>query len=309
MIINRSLTMKKTFWILGLMLGLLCLSQSLYAQAAMNQVTLSAAVTSTDATTVSLSVADSVSAGDVIYVDQEAMIANTCSSANDTCTVRRGQLGTRAEGHLNRAIVWTGVATRFYYYDPYPGARCVNANAYPGNAEPWINILTGNISVCSQTFGTGSTVAGYWARANLGMGSSASMLPYRPIFYPTSRTSTATVITPALTVNLWDYLIASLTYSGPFEVFLPNPTGLLGKRIVVSDFARLNSNAATSTAGRTITIRGLFDTDTSVTLANWQQFEEQYGATTERLQGVGATTSFYVGITASSMMYWMASPW
>ena len=228
--------MTSMFRILGLTALLVLGSVPLFAQTALNQVYLTSAVTSADTTTVALSAADSVAANDVLFLDEEAMTAVTCNATTDICTVRRGQMGTRAEGHLNRAVVWTGTGAQFYYYDPPAGGRCVKANAYPGNREPWINVLTGNISACIQTFGTGTTVAGYWERANLGM-AGAGRLAYRAIFYPTSRTSDALVITPALTVNFWDSLVASLTYTGPFEVFLPNPTGLLGKQIMVSDFA------------------------------------------------------------------------
>lgn len=294
--------------ILGLMIGAVLWSSVALAQTALNQVRLADPITAADTATVSLTVADSVSAGDVIYIDSEALIANSCNSTTDICTVRRGQLGTRAEPHVDDSIVWTGTAVRFHYYDPPPGGRCTRANAYPSGYEPWINILTGNISVCQQTFGTGSTVAGYWASMNLGMFADGRV-PYRPIFYPTSRTADAGVVLPALTVNLWDYLIASLTYSGPFEIFLPAPTGLLGKKIVISDFAGLASHNATSTAGRTITIRGLMDTETSRALAHWQHLEVNPGVTTSQLSGVRATTSLYVGITASSMYYWVTSPW
>ena len=297
--------MKTMFRILGLTALLVLGSVPLYAQTALNQVYLTAAVTSADQTTVALSAADSVSANDVIFLDEEAMTAVTCNSTTDICTVRRGQMGTRAEGHLNRAVVWTGTGAQFYYYDPPAGGRCVKANAYPGNREPWINVLTGNISACIQTFGTGTTVAGYWERANLGM-AGAGRLAYRAIFYPTSRTSDALVITPALTVNFWDSLVASLTYSGPFEVFMPNPTGLLGKVITVSDFARLG-NTAGGPQGRTISIRGLFDTDTTVTLGRFQEpAAGGISGETPLWTGIGATTSFYVGITASSMYYWFA---
>ena len=292
-----------------MLVALLLVAGSASAQTALNQVYLSAAVTSDGQTSITLSAADSVSAGDVIYIDREAMTAVSCSSSADTCTVRRGQLGTRAEGHLNRSIVYTGAANRFYYYDPGVNARCVRGSAYPGGYEPWINVLTGNLFACTQTYGSGSTVAGQWVVASFGAATASPS--YRAIVYNTSRTADATVVTPALSVNLWDVLIASLTYSGPFEVFLPNPTGLpLGKRITVSDFARLNTNAATSTAGRTITIRGLFDTDTTVRLAQWS--DPGFGGAsgeTRLLTGVGATTSFYVGITASSMYYWFAAPW
>ena len=59
--------------------------------------------------------------------------------------------------------------------------------------------------------------------------------------------------------------------------------------------------------GRTLSIRGLFDTDTTVTLGRFQEpAAGGISGETPLWTGIGATTSFYVGITASSMYYWFA---
>ena len=278
-----------------------------HAQSAMNQVRLAAAMTSESQATATLTVADSVAVGDVVYVDAEAMIAQAVNTTTDVVTVGRGQLGTAATPHLSGALVWTGVATRFYFYDP-PKGRCIAAQAYPGGAQPWINLLTGSYSYCNDNLFGNSSVAGNWFSTSLSP-DAGSVYGYTPIAYRTSRTSTATVITPAYTAKMTDVLIASLTYSGPFEVFLPNPTGLLGKRITITDTAGLATHHLSSTAGRTITIRGLFENgDNSKVLARWDEYRPATGATNQ-LIGAGASTSFYVGITASSMLYWFAAPW
>ena len=283
-------------------------ADSAHAQAAMNQVRLASAMTSESQNTATLTVADAVTVGDLLYVDNEVMIAQAVNTTTDIVTVSRGQTGTAATTHLSGALVWTGVATRFYFYDP-PAGRCVAAQAYPGGAQPWINVLSGRFSYCNENlFGRSSGVAGNWFSTALHPEAS-SVYGYTPIAYRTSRTSDATVITPSYTAKATDVLIASLTYSGPFEVFLPNPTGLLGKKITVSDFAKLATHHLSSTAGRTLIIRGLFENgDNIVNLAVWDQYRAATG-TTSVLVGAGASTSFYVGITASSMMYWFASPW
>mgnify|MGYP001583314354 CR=1 FL=1 len=281
------------------------LSDSAVAQTALNQVRLNSAITSETQTAVTLTVADNVTVGDLVYVDTEAMVARAVNTTTDVVTVSRGQMGTAASQHLTGAIVWTGAANRFYFSDP-PYGRCIAASAYPGGYQPWINVLTGTYSYCNDNLFGNSSVAGNWQRTTL-----ASYLPsvlhYTPIAYRTSRTSAATVILPAYSAKLTDVLIASLTYSGPFEVFLPSPTGLLGKKLTIADAAGLNSNAATSTAGRTITIRGLFENgDNTKTLARWEHFEAQPGFTTERLVGAYAATDLYVIVTASSNYYWQS---
>ena len=278
------------------------------AQTALNQVRLGNGqpVTDVGQRTITLTVADDVSVGDVVFIDQEAMVAQVVNTTTEVVTVARGALGTAAAQHLGNSIVWTGAANRFYFNDPKAG-RCTPNSAYPGGYYPWINVLTGEAWECKDNlYGRANSVAGNWVSTTL-YPYMPSVWPYTPIAYRTSRTADALVITPAYTVRLTDVLVASLTYSGVFEVFLHAPTGMLGKRVIVSDFARLNQG---SPAGRTITIRGLFENgDNSVTLGRFE--EPQAGGAsglTSLFIGVGASTSFYVGITASSMFYWFASP-
>ena len=283
------------------------LSDTAVAQTALNQVRLNTAITSETQTSIALTVADSVTVGDLVYVDNEAMVARAVDTTTDFVTVSRGQMGTAASGHLDDALVWTGAANRFYFNDPPPG-RCIAASAYPGGYYPWVNVLTGTYSYCNDNLFGNSSVAGNWQKTTLAS-YMPGVVPYTPIAYRTSRTSTATVITPSYTVKLTDVLIASLTYSGPFEVFLPNPTGLLGKKISITDTAGLATHHLSSTAGRTITIRGLFENgDNSKVLARWDEYSPATGAT-NTLVGAGASTSFYVGITASSMYYWYSAGW
>lgn len=249
------------------------------AQTALNQVRLVDPVTSVTDTVINVTVADSIAVGDVVYVDREAMTTVSRNTTTDTVTVRRGQLGTRADLHPDDAIVWSGPADDFYYYSP--SGRCTAGSAYPGGAQPWINLLTGEVWFCDDNiFGVGA--ASYWRGMNMNP-MAASRLPYTPIAFRTGGSPVTTNV-PAYTILLSDVLIASMTYSGAFELFLPSPTGLLGKRIIVSDFAQL---AGGSPQGRTIIVRGLGDTVTS-----WP------------IGIVGATTSFYVGISASSMFSW-----
>lgn len=276
-------------------------------QTALNQVRLASAVTDVGARQITLTVADSVSVGDVLFIEQEALVAQAVNTTTEVVTVARGAMGTLASQHLSGAIVWTGAANRFYFSDPKAG-RCTAASAYPGGYYPWINVLSGEVWYCNDNLmGRSNAVAGNW-QSTLLTPYLPSVLPYTPIAYRTSRTADATVVTPSYSVKLSDVLIASLTYSGAFEVFLPAPTGLLGKVIIVSDFANLNQG---SPAGRSITIRGLFENGDNIkTLGRWQE-PAPGGASGETTLfiGVGASTNFYVGITASSMYYWFTGPW
>ena len=293
-------------WRLFLLLTALTLgfAPHIAAQTALNQVYLAAAISSDSATQITLSVADDVAAQNLIVVDGETMAVVSCNSTTDICTVRRGVFG-RPTGHVNRSIVYTGAANRFYSWSPAADSRCVRSTAYPFGYEPWINIENGDIYACSQTFGLGSTVAGQWVKTNFQ--NPWASPGYRAILYPTSRTADALVITPSVTVRFWESFVASMTYSGPFEVFLPNPTGLpLGKRVTVHDAAGL---ANMSPGGRTISIRGLFENgDNTVTLGKYDKWAGPLSVT-QLFTGIGASTSFYVGITASSMYYWMISAW
>ena len=290
--------------IVGLAMGF---AGNVWAQTALNQVRLTEPVTTVGQTAISLSVADSVSVGDVLYVDREAMVATAVNTTTDVVTAGRGQLGTRADFHPDDAIVYTGTAVMFYYTTP--SGRCTTTSAYPGGRRPWINILTGQMAYCDDNvFGVNSP--SYWRLTGIQPDGGTGRLPYTAIAYRTSRTSAATVITPAYSALITDVLIASLTYSGPFEVFLHAPTGMLGKKIIISDFARLG-NTAGGPQGRTLTIRGLFENgDNSVILGRYA--DPSFGGASDETPlfvGIGATTSFYVGITASSMYYWMAGSW
>lgn len=275
-------TRKALLLIVALAMGFPAAAQ---AQTALNQVRLAAAVTADDQRTVTLTVADSVSVGDVVFVDQEAMVATAVNTTSDVVTVARGALGTTASGHLANAVVFTGAANRFYFSDPKAG-RCTAAQAYPGGSFPWINVLTGDAWYCeNNTYGRAATVGGSWQATTL-YPYMPSVSPYTPIAYRTSRDSNAAVITPAYTVKNTDMLVASLTYSGTFEIFLPAATGLLGKQLIIADAARL---AEGSPSGRTVTIRGVID-----------------GANNSTFSTVGAVLRLYVGISATSQYTWFS---
>lgn len=263
----------------------LSLTTTAAAQTALNQVRLATAVTSDSQTAISLTVADSVTVGDLLYVDMEAMIVSAVNTTTDVVTASRGQFGTASVAHLTGSVVWTGRNNYFYFFNP-PLGRCTASTAYPGGYQPWINVLTGSLSYCEDdAFGETAATAGYWhTTANKQDG--GGTVAYTPIAYRTSRTSDATVVTPAYTVKLSDVLIASLTYSGPFEVFLPAATGLLGKQLIISDVAGL---ATGSPGGRTITIRGVVD-----------------GANNPTISTANGLVRYFVGISATSQYGWFS---
>lgn len=253
------------------------------AQTALNQVRLSVPITSEQQTTITLSSAASVAVNDTLYIDREVLRAVTVNTTSGVVTVTRGQSGTAATQHLANTVVWTGAATRFYSSNP-PAGRCLGSTAYPGGYYPWINTLLGTVSYCTNTFGR--AVPGYWQTLTLER--SAGAVPYTVIAYRTSRTADATVVTPAQTILLSDYFIASMTYSGAFELFLPAATGLLGKIYVIKDQAGL-ADGQTGAQGRTIIVRGVINDNPTLNLST-----------------PGSSTRLIGGITATSMYQWFA---
>ena len=155
-------------------------------QVLLNQVRLTEPITTETQTLITLTVADNVSVGHWLYVDREAMVATAVNTTLDTVTVGRGQGGTKAGPHFDDSIVFTGVATRFYFTDPSAG-RCTATSAYPGGARPWINILTGGMFYCQDNlFGGSGATAGIWTSPQ-GDPSGFGRLAYTPIAYRTSR--------------------------------------------------------------------------------------------------------------------------
>ena len=230
---------KKTFARFALIASLMLGSAlEVAAQATLNQTTLSAGVTRT-AGVVQVTSASTMAAGDILYVDREAMAIRAVSGT--TITVSRGREGTLATAHATRAVVYSGVPTRFYNSDP-PYGRCT-ASAQP--VLPYINVVTGGIFSCrlSGTINTAtsSTDPGLWGGTQLFV-HAPSVLPRR-IVQDADYTMTPDDVVIAFT---------SIGSAATRTVTLPAATGMPGKIIYIQDesgqmSAGVNSIFATGT--------------------------------------------------------------
>jgi len=134
--------MKKfTTQALGAILLALLIVSPVSAQTSLDETTLSVAVTSAGASTIQVASATGFTAGQIAYVDREAM---TVLSANSTVIrVARGALGTVATTHGAGVIAYAGPAIAFVDYDP-AGSCTPTAQRYTPN----INAKTGGIFSC-----------------------------------------------------------------------------------------------------------------------------------------------------------------
>lgn len=175
--------MNKIATLLVLLLGLAGLS---FAQTALTQTTLSAAVSGpalysgnspTISGTVTLASCTGLagpilpgSPSSIIFVDREAMGVFSINSTSCNAIVNRGYLGTQASPHVSGAMVLYGpnyavtlatggnpVPNGLLQQDPPYGGACTAANTPP---TPWVNVLTAAQWLCS---GQTNTWAPGWA--------------------------------------------------------------------------------------------------------------------------------------------------
>lgn len=137
------------------------------AQTYLTSTTLSAAVTSASADTVTVASATTAAAGGMIYVDREAM--SIISVSGTSLRVARGQQGTTAATHASGATViiapvaaLRGALAAFGQSDP-PYGTCT-----PGNHAylPIVNVVTGNVWLCRYV---GTMTVRTWAATNIVM--------------------------------------------------------------------------------------------------------------------------------------------
>lgn len=116
----------KTFrrFILAL-IAFVALATQAAAQTTLDSTTLSAAITSTTAETISLASTSDVSVGEVLFVDREAMLVRTVTP---TVTVTRGYANTRPAIHGSGALVYVEVAGAYYSDTPAIGSACERTN-------------------------------------------------------------------------------------------------------------------------------------------------------------------------------------
>lgn len=116
------------------------------AQTALVSTTLAAAVSTADATTVTLTSGTGVAAGSVLYIDKELLrVQSAVGGSTTNWNVVRGFDGTASSTHANGALVYLGVRDRFYRADVVPGTSCTATNEL---FFPHINPRTGQIAEC-----------------------------------------------------------------------------------------------------------------------------------------------------------------
>lgn len=132
-----------------------------YAQTALTNTTLTAAITAGSQRTIQLAsvtgiVAPSpqVGSGSLIYIDNEAMTVSAVSGT--LVTVVRGVSGTRATLHASGSGVLLGPGNAFLAYDPH-GACTAGTGLFL--YSPIVNVNTGNQWLCSTV--TGTVVPGF----------------------------------------------------------------------------------------------------------------------------------------------------
>jgi hypothetical protein len=116
------------------------------AQTTVNATTLSAAVTSLSNQRIPLTSVSTVSVGDILFIDREAMLVQAVDTSALIATVTRGYQGTKAAAHANTSVVWTGPPRRFYTTDVV-GTCTATAELF----LPHITLPGGNIYQCSNS--------------------------------------------------------------------------------------------------------------------------------------------------------------
>lgn len=115
------------------------------AQTTVNSTTAASAISATT-NTIALTSVTNVAAGDIVFIDREAMrITSTGTLVATAVNVARGSEGTAARAHAALAIAYTGPAARFYNREATSGSTCTATSEL---YTPRIVLPTGNIYSC-----------------------------------------------------------------------------------------------------------------------------------------------------------------
>lgn len=123
-------------------------------QISLPQTSLSNAIDSTSGT-LTVASTTNVASGNIIVIDQEAMVILSFNPTTKVVKVQRGQFGTRASGHNANSTVWTGSVGFFLEFDP--SGSCTASQV----VVPSISLPTGTQWNCT---------AGLWTNASGGGG-------------------------------------------------------------------------------------------------------------------------------------------
>jgi len=216
------------------------LAGSAFAQTTLNTTTLAAAITTpsptqgpgNQVTLASLgSGASAVLAGQVLFVDGEAMLVRTVPTTGTTVTVLRGRGPTRTQTHANGAIV--------YYGDPRAFVSGSNGiQFYEGTCTGNQNLFLPVVDVVNAQIGTCQNSTWVWYKLAAPM---QEAMPRTP------------VSDAAYTALITDHLIAYTAITAARAVTLPAAGGLTGKVMIIKD------ESGSVTAVNKITIVGTVD--------------------------------------------------
>ena len=231
----------RLFVILAMIMAMM--PQGLFAQTATTRTSLSAAITSANATSMTVLsatgfTASTQSVGQYAYMDKEAVLITSVAAL--VIGIRRGQLGTVATPHLSTAFVWAG--PRDVFISAEPSGRCTRANE---TYLPQVHTVTGNVYDCilgpsAATGVTTQNTTSYWTNVNFLPESKA--LPYKKLRPETT----------AYTALVTDEIIGFNTNVAG-TITLPAPTGLFGKTYLVQlEITGTVSVTIATSAGQTI---------------------------------------------------------
>jgi hypothetical protein len=164
---NRSILRSAVLLALASALALLpAFGQSTNTNLVVTATKLSAAITSTSATRLTVALATGITANStVLYItdgtggNNEAVFVNSVSGT--TIGVTRGYNGTQANTHLLGAVVLVGPAGAGPFVSVDPSGSCTAASSW----TPTVNILSGNQWICSSI--TSSWVPGFFNRSRM----------------------------------------------------------------------------------------------------------------------------------------------
>lgn len=141
----------------GLILAAAGFLPAAYAQVALPQTTLAAAITSEVSQTVVVTSASGMTAGTtLLVVDRESMLVNAINGT--ILTVQRGAAQSKTSKHLNSAVVFNGPA-KYFKTGPIDLTGACTRSEIP--ALPRINTQTGTVSDC---------LAGFWVNGIFSQG-------------------------------------------------------------------------------------------------------------------------------------------
>lgn len=235
--------MKNTIRLFILAIILALIPQGLFAQTATTRTSISAAITSGNATTMTVLsatgfTASTQSVANYAYIDKEAVLITSVTAL--VIGIRRGQLGTVATPHLSSATAWAG--PRDVFISAEPAGRCTRANE---TYLPQIHVVTGNIYDCilgpsASTGVTTQNTTSQWTHVNFIPESRA--LPYKKL-RPETTTYTALVTDEVIGYNT--------NVAGTITV--PAPTGMIGKTYLIQlEITGTQSLTIATSAGQTI---------------------------------------------------------